>query len=280
MKAIIHDTYGSPDVLELRDVEMPVGRRRQRPGARPGGLRESPRLALPAWRAVRHAGPIRAARSQEDERGERRGGRRRGRRQGRVSLQARRRGVRRRQRKLRRVRGRPGRPPGIEACEPDLRAGRRRARGRVDGPAGAARQGRDPGGAASAHHRGGRRGRHVRRPDRQDVRRERDRRLQHAERGHGPVARRRPRRRLHERGLHEAGRDLRRDLPAGGDRLTAGVQARAHAQGDAAAEQRRVEWPLDRAARAGSSRRSSSRRSSASGWSRSSRSGARTTFGS
>src|SRR5690242_13780807 len=24
MKAVVHDTYGSPDVLELRDVDMPV----------------------------------------------------------------------------------------------------------------------------------------------------------------------------------------------------------------------------------------------------------------
>ena len=58
-----------------------------------------------------------------------------------------------------------------------------------------------PGPEGPDQRRVGRRG-HVRRADRQGLRRRGDRRVQHEERGPGPLDRRRPRHRLHPGGLH------------------------------------------------------------------------------
>ena len=60
-----------------------------------------------------------------------------------------------------------------------------------------------PARAEGADQRGVGRRRHVRRADRQGVRRRGDRRVQHEEPGAGPLDRRRPRHRLHPGGLHE-----------------------------------------------------------------------------
>ena len=62
-----------------------------------------------------------------------------------------------------------------------------------------------PGPEGPDQRRVGRRG-HVRRADRQGLRCRGDRRDQHEERGPGPLDRRRPRHRLHPRGLHERAR--------------------------------------------------------------------------
>ena len=84
-----------------------------------------------------------------------------------------------------------------QARQPDLRAGRRRARLRVHGAAGAARPRQGHRRPAGAGHRRGRRHRDLRRPARQGLRRARHRRLQHRQDRPGPRARRGRGRRLH-----------------------------------------------------------------------------------
>ena len=88
-------------------------------------------------------------------------------------------------------------------AEPDVRAVGGRRRLRVHRPR---RRSRSRAGAARAagadQRRIGRR-RHVRRADRQGIRSARDRRLQHEERRHGPVAWRGPGHRLREAGLRD-----------------------------------------------------------------------------
>ena len=65
-------------------------------------------------------------------------------------------------------------------------------------------KGRGPARAEGSDQRRVRGRRHLRRADREGVRSRRDRRVQHEERGAGPIARSRPRRRLHAGELHEA----------------------------------------------------------------------------
>ena len=81
----------------------------------------------------------------------------------------------------------------------------------IDRPAGAARHGRRPARAEGADQRRVRRCRDLRRADREVVRSGGDRRLQHEERRSWPIARRRPRHRLHAGGLHTAQRAPRPD---------------------------------------------------------------------
>ena len=64
----------------------------------------------------------------------------------------------------------------------------------------------------------------------------RHRGLQHVEARPRPLARRRRGHRLHAGGLHARRPALRRDLPAGGDRLALGLQARTHPEGHARAQ--------------------------------------------
>ena len=118
------------------------------------------------------------------------------RRQGRHRVQAGRRGLRHVRRLLRRVRPRRAEHARPQAGEPLLRAGRGRPDLRVDRAAGRA-QGASAAGQTRADHRRVRRRGHLRRADRQGLRRRGHRRVQHRQGRPGPVARRRPRHRLH-----------------------------------------------------------------------------------
>ena len=73
--------------------------------------------------------------------------------------------------------------------------------------------------------------RHVRRADREVVRSERDRRLQHEERRPGPIDRRGPGHRLHQGGLHPNRAALRRDARPGREPFVIGLQACADPPG-------------------------------------------------
>ena len=102
-----------------------------------------------------------------------------------------------------------GGAPGAEAGQRDFRAGGGRAGGGLDRLAGPSRQRTDSAGAEGAcQWRVGRSG-DVRRADCQSVRRGRDRRVRPEEYGPGPVDRRGPRDRLHARELRGRGTALR-----------------------------------------------------------------------
>ena len=92
-----------------------------------------------------------------------------------------------------------------EAGRPLVRAGGGDSDGGLHRAPGAARQGRAAAGTAGPDQRRRRRRGHVRRADREGARRERDRRVQHAERRPRPLDRRRPGHRLHGGGLHAEG---------------------------------------------------------------------------
>ena len=92
--------------------------------------------------------------------------------------------------------------------EPHLRAGGGRSDLGTDRPPGFARRGRDWRWAVGADHRRIGRRRHVRGPAREGIRSARHRRLQHDEGRSRPVPRRRPRDRLHARGLRRCGASL------------------------------------------------------------------------
>src|SRR5215218_933362 len=109
---------------------------------------------------------------------------------------------------------------------------------------------RPTGAAGPGHRRLGRR-RQLRRAARQVARGGGHRRVQRRQRRPGPLARRRPRHRLHPGGLRLGRPALRPHLPAGRDPLAVGLPARPHLQGDAAGQQRRRRRPLDRARRLG-----------------------------
>ena len=114
-----------------------------------------------------------------------------------------------------------------EAGQPDVRGGGGRARRGAHRAPGSSRQGAASAGAEGPRQRRLGRGGHVRRADRQSARRGGDRRLQHEERRPGAIARRRPRHRLHPRGLHPERPALRPDPRRRGEQVVVGVQARA-----------------------------------------------------
>ena len=113
--------------------------------------------------------------------------------------------------------------------------------GRVgdDRAAAPARPGERQGGAEGPDQRRGGRRRDVRRADRQGVRRRGDRRVQHRERGHGPLDRRRPRHRLHAGGLHQGRPALRLHPRQRGEPLDGRHPTCPHVDGHAAIERRR-----------------------------------------
>ena len=198
MKAIVQDTYGTADVLELRDIDRPgigddevlvrvhaagvdrgVWHVMSGPAVPdpPRGLR-APGAQEPRARAD-VAGVVEAVGKRRDQ------------------VSARRRGVRHRQGRLRRVRARPRGQAGAQAGEPHLRAGGGGRHLRLDRPARPARPRAGAAGPEGADHRRvGRRG-DLRRAAGQGVRGRGHRRVQHDEGGPGPVPRRRPRHRLH-----------------------------------------------------------------------------------
>ena len=194
---------GRPEAREHREA-----RRRRRPDPRegPGRLRKPARLALHARHALRHApldGPAPTERNPPRRRLRRHRGSGRARRH---AVQAGRRGIRRADRRLRRVRdGEGGWQRGAEARVPFVRAGGRRAGRGGHGAPGIAPGRRRAGKAGADQRRFGRR-RHVRGADRESARRARHRRLQHAQHRARALARRRRGHRLHETGLHERGR--------------------------------------------------------------------------
>ena len=247
MKAIVHERYGTPDVLELRDVDMPAIEDDQ------VLLRVHAASVNPVeWYGV--TGAVlrprvrrRPAQAQGHDGRRRRRGAGRSRRQGRHRVPAGRRGVRHVGRLLGRVRAGPRGSPRAEAGQRVVRgSGGRPGRGDHSAP-GAARQGQRPARAEGADQRRVRRRRHLRRPARQGARSGRDRRLQHGERGSGSVARRRPRRRLHQGGLHAARRASRPDARHRREPPVQAVQARADTQGDCRGH--RSEIPVEQGAR-------------------------------
>ena len=237
MKAIIRSEYGSPDVLELADLDVPVVDEdgvlvRVRAASlnaadldylygKPLLTRMGTGLRTPRNRGLGldAAGQVEAV--GRDVTTVPAGGRRvRG--PHRVRL-----------RRLRRARGRPGARLGAEARRHDLRGGRDRAAGGDPGPAGPARQGTTrPGGPAGAGQRCVGQRWPVRRADRESLRRGGDRRLQHGQDGPGSRARRRSRHRLHAGGRQPGRPALRLDRRRRGQppdpRLAARAEARRH----------------------------------------------------
>ncbi len=200
MKAIVCSSYGRPDVLELAEVEKPA--------LADDLVLVKVRAASvnPAdWYGV--AGPAdrppldRLVQAEERPDGSRLRGHGRSGRQGRHARRPRRRRVRGEERRARRVRDGPRRGRG-EAGEHHLRGGGGRAGGGDHGPSGPSGQGAAAGRPASPDQRRVGRRRHVRGPDREGARCGGHGGVQHAERRAGSLARRRPCRRLHARGLH------------------------------------------------------------------------------
>ncbi len=248
MKAIVHERYGMPDVLELRDIDVPVIADDQvllRVHAASLNPAEWYGVTGPFFVRLFGGGP---AQAEEHEGRRRRRGRRRGRRQGRDGVPARRRGVRHGSRRLGRVRTCPRGSPRAEAGQRVVRgSGSRPDRG-DHRPPGAARQGGRPARTEGADQRRLRRRRHLRRPDREGARRGRDRRVQHEERRPRPLARGRPRRRLQPGGLHAAQRAPRADDRHRREPAVQEVQARADTRGDS--RRGRGEVPVERGHRA------------------------------
>ena len=216
MKAAIRDRYGSPDVVEVREVERPTPKDDEilvRVRAASVNRADLDASALGRGSCACSWG-ARAAGSADGDRCRRRGRVRRG---GRDALPAGRPGLRGR------VLVRAGRVRRVRLCEGEgvpVDAGRDVLRGcrdppafgdprapgastpqRADGPA--RRQGPD-------RRRLGQR-RAVRRPDREVLRGRGDRRVQHRQGRFRALARRGPRARLHRGGLHEDRRALRLD---------------------------------------------------------------------
>ena len=201
MRAVVQDVYGDTgDVLRLGGDRPARGRA---PGevlvrvAAAGIDRGVWHLMAGKPYAARLAFGLRTPSNPVRGRGVRRSGR--GGRRGRHRRAARRRGVRHRRGDLRRVRGREGEEGRAPAGGPDGRPGRRPADLGDDGAAGGARPRPGVGGAEGAGHRRVRRGRQLRRPDREGVRRRGHRREQRGQGGPGPRPRRRRRRRLRRR---------------------------------------------------------------------------------
>ena len=203
MRAIVRDTYGSTDGLELRDIERPeIGDDEVLIRVRAAGVdRGVWHLMTGLPYPIRLAGyGLRTPKSPVPGRDAGRG--RRGDRRRRDPVRARRRGVRHRRRApspSTRALPRPSSRPS-RRTSPSSRPRRSPISGLT-----ALQAVRDKAQVAAGtdgadHRRVGRR-RHVRRADRQGLRRRGHRRLQHEEGRPGPLARRRPRHRLHPRGL-------------------------------------------------------------------------------
>ena len=64
IKAIVQDKYGSPDVLELKDVDKPVAREEEVLGARSCRGRQYRQLAPPQGHPLRDASGGRAAQAE------------------------------------------------------------------------------------------------------------------------------------------------------------------------------------------------------------------------
>ena len=174
---------------ERRGAGQGAGRR-----CRPRRLARHDRAAVPAA-----AGGLRVPGAEEPGTRPGAGGGGRAGRRRRDPVPARRRGVRRRGGQLRRVRACSRGQAGGQAREPHLRAGCRLGHLRPDGAAGGAGpRRRSVGPAGAGHRRLGRCG-DVRGAARLGVRRRGHRRVQQQQGGPGPLARRRPRHRLHPR---------------------------------------------------------------------------------
>ena len=243
MRAIVYDRYGSPDVLELAEIDKPVVRddevlvRVHAAAVNPADwhfMRGLPYIArvILGWRRPRPtvlasdmAGQVEAvgANVTQFRPGDEVFGRTR-------------------------TAHRPDRPAAVDpggcaeyACVPEDLLALKPASltfeqaaavplGRADRPAGAARRGPCPGWAEGPDQRRLRRCGDIRRADREVVRRRGDRRVQHEERGHGPIDRRRSGHRLHPAGLHPE-RAALRPHPRHRGSFAVRLQTRAHPRG-------------------------------------------------
>ncbi len=209
MQAIAQDTYGTAAVLHPSDIAKPAIGEHDVLDPRPRGRRQHRRLGDHERPAVHRPPGLRPPQAQEHRP---RHGRRRGRRGGR------RRGHPLQGRVTRSSAGRTARTPST--------ASRTRTRSRSSPPTSPSRRPppcRWPASspsrpsattARSGPARGPRqrrvgRDRHVRGPDRQGARRRGHGRHQHPQPRARPLARRRPRHRLHDRGLHPGRRAVR-----------------------------------------------------------------------
>ena len=229
MKAAVRTDTARPTSSSF---ERSTGRSHGRRGAGTGsrGLRQPGGLVRPDGHAVGRARPARAPKAEDRQAGSRL--RRHGGsgRQGRHAVSPGRRGVRRQERRLRRVRLRSRIAVALKPAEPDTRAGGGRARRGAHRAAGSSRQGTSAGRAEGPDQRRLGRRRHVRRADRQGTRSGGDRRVQHEERRPRALDRRRSRHRLHAGGLHAERRAIRPDARHRGQQVVVGVQARARAR--------------------------------------------------
>ena len=161
------------------------------------------------------------------------------------------------------VRGRSRDPRRCaQACQRDFRAGGLSCCCCTYGAAGPARPWRHRAGTESPDQRRIGRRRHVRRTDRQALRRRSHRRVQHAERRAGSLARRRPRGRLHPGRLRREQRALRHHPGQRRQSLALRSASRAAAE-RCAGHRRRCQGRLDRTAHGGhqGDRRAAVRRS-------------------
>ena len=197
MRAIVQAGYGSVDQWRLAEIPQPaiadseVLVKVRAAGIDRGTWHAHDRPALP--------GPpvLRAAQAEEPgtrvrPRRHSRSGRRR-----RDQIRGRRRGVRHRRGLLRRVRSRSRGQARPQAGQPFLRAGGGRRRLGAHCAAEPARRRPRPAGTPRAGDRRVRRRRHLRRPDRESLRRRSHRCVQHRQDRPRAVDRRRPRHRLH-----------------------------------------------------------------------------------
>ena len=213
MKAIRRSRYGSPDVLELRDVPTPVPGDGEVLVRHPRRVRQPRRPGLPHRHAVHHADGDGPARAEARRPGPGRGGHRGGGRRGRDPVRAGRPRLRQPDhvwlRRLRGVRVRAGAGVGTDAGRRHLRAGCGAAGSLDHRLPGSGRRPLDQARRQRAHQRGVGQRRPVRGAAREVVRGRGYGRLQHAEDGLRAVARGRQRHRLHQGRLHANGPALR-----------------------------------------------------------------------